>query len=49
MNMKLVKVASVAGMALGMVGTIVSGWAGEKATQAKIVEEVAKAVKNQTK
>ena len=47
-KMTVVKVASVAGMLLGMAGTLVSSWSGQKMTDAKIAEEVDKAVKNQT-
>ena len=49
MGINVIRVASIVGTALGLVGTIVSSWAGEKARDAKIVEEVAKALAEQTK
>jgi biopolymer transport protein ExbB/TolQ len=45
--MNIVKIASIAGTVLGIAGTLVSSWAGQKATDEAIAKKVAEALANQ--
>lgn len=47
MKFDIVKVANGVGMALGVVGTILTAWAGQKAMKATVAKEVAEALVNQ--
>lgn len=47
MAINFVKVASVLGMALGLAGTLVSNWAGQKSMDDTIAKKVAEALANQ--
>lgn len=40
--MNIVKIVSITGTALSIVGTVLSGWAGSKEMSAKVSKEVAK-------
>jgi hypothetical protein len=44
MVINIVKVASIAGTVLGIAGTLISGWAGQKTTQETIEKKVAEAL-----
>lgn len=44
MKFNIVKVANVAGTVLGIAGTILTGWAGQKAAKETIAKQVAEAV-----
>ena len=45
----IVKVVNIVGTVLGIASTLLSGWAGQKATKDTIAEQVAEALANQTK
>lgn len=47
--MNIVKFASIAGTALGIVGTLLSGWASQQTTKETIAKQVADALANQAK
>jgi hypothetical protein len=47
MKINIVKVANVAGAALGVVGTLLSAWAGHKSMQETVAKQVAEALANQ--
>lgn len=49
MKIDIVKVANIAGMALGFAGTILTSWAGHKTMKANIAKEVAKTLVDQVK
>lgn len=44
-----VQVVSIVGTVLGIAGTLLSSWAGQKTTKETIAKEVEEALKNQTK
>ena len=44
MKFNIVKAANGLGMALGVVGTILTGWAGQKMMKAAVVKEVAEQI-----
>lgn len=48
MNIPIVKVASIAGTVLGIAGTLLSSWAGQKTTKETIAKEVADALAKQS-
>jgi len=48
MKINIVKVASIAGTVLGIAGTLISGWAGNKATKEAIAKQVAEALAEQS-
>ena len=45
--MNIVKIASIAGTVLGVAGTLVSTWAGQKAMDETIAQKVTEALANQ--
>lgn len=45
--MNIVKIASIAGTVLGIAGTLVSSWAGQKAMDETIAKKVTEALANQ--
>lgn len=45
----IVKVANIAATLLGVAGTVLSGWAGQKAMQDSVAKEVAKAFAEQSR
>lgn len=45
--MNIVKIASICGTLLGIAGTLVSGWAGQKAMDQTVAKKVAEALANQ--
>lgn len=47
MKINIVKVASVVGTVLGLAGTLVSGWAGQRAMQNEVAKQVAEALVEQ--
>lgn len=47
MKINIVKVASIAGTVLGIAGTLISGWAGQKTMQDTVAKQVAEALGNQ--
>lgn len=47
--MNIIKIASIAGTVLGIAGTLVSSWAGQKANEETIAQKVAEALANQAK
>lgn len=49
MNINIVKIASVAGTVLGIAGTLISGWAGNKTNKETIAKQVAEALAEQSK
>lgn len=48
MKINIVKVASIAGTVLGIAGTLISGWAGQKSTKETIAKQVAEALAEQS-
>ena len=46
--MNIVKIASIAGTVLGIAGTLVSSWAGQKAMDETIAKKVTEALANQS-
>lgn len=46
MKINVIKVISLAGTALGVVGTLVTSWAEDKKLDNKVAEAVAEALKN---
>lgn len=49
MNINIVKVANIAGTVLGIAGTLLTGWAGQKTAKETIAKQVAEALANQAK
>lgn len=49
MKINIVKVASLAGTLLSLAGMLVSGWAGQKATDEEIAKGIAEAFAKQVK
>ena len=49
MKINIVKVANIAGTVLGIAGTLLTGWAGQKAAKETIAKQVAEALAEQTK
>lgn len=49
MKINIVKVANVAGMVLGIAGTLVSAWAGKKTMDETVANKVAEALAEQAK
>lgn len=49
MKINVVKVANIAGMALGIAGTLLTSWAGQKTAKETIVKEVAKTFADRAK
>jgi hypothetical protein len=47
MKIDIVKVASIAGTVLGIIGTVVSGWAGRKTMDETITKRVTEALAEQ--
>jgi hypothetical protein len=47
MKINVVKVANIAGTVLGIAGTLLTGWAGQKAAKETIAKQVAEAVAEQ--
>lgn len=45
--MNIVKIASIAGTVLGVAGTLISSWAGQKAMDETIAKKVTDALANQ--
>lgn len=45
--MNIVKIASIAGTVLGIAGTLISGWAGQKSMDETIAKKVNEALANQ--
>ena len=48
MAFNIVKVASIAGTVLGIAGTLISSWAGQKTTEATVAKKVAEALAEQS-
>lgn len=49
MKINIVKVVSIVGTALGIAGSLLSGWAGTKTMKSTVAKEVAKALADQAK
>ena len=49
MAFNIVKVVNIAGTVLGIAGTLLTGWAGQKAAKETIAKQVAEALANQAK
>lgn len=47
MKFNIVKVANIAGTVLGIAGTLLTGWAGQKAAKETIAKQVAEALAKQ--
>lgn len=49
MKFNIVKVASIAGTVLGIAGTLLSGWAGQKTMKQTVSKQVSEALAKQAK
>ena len=49
MKINIVKVANIAASVLGIAGTILSGWAGQKTMKESVAKEVSKALAERAK
>ncbi len=47
MKINIVKVVNIAGTVLGIAGTLLTGWAGQKSAKETIAKQVAEALANQ--